>query len=176
MFASVFLALRIYCKFLARGRRGLWWDDWILVAAWVLLVLDAALATHMVVRYKYGVHIWDWPPVQKPSELDAFVMVAAVRATITITAIAWTKTAFAITLLRLTERWVKKVLWFIIVTVNVSLGLSAMIFWIQCTEPLAKSWTPSITVGKCWLNMKTIEHYNIFSGCKLLATATESIS
>ncbi len=30
-----FLALRIYCKFL-RGR-GLWWDDHVLVAAWVRL-------------------------------------------------------------------------------------------------------------------------------------------
>jgi len=167
-FASVFLALRIYCKFLARGRRGLWWDDWILIAAWALLVIDAALATHMVVRYKYGLHSWDWPTARNPAELDDFVMFAAVRATITITAIAWTKTAFAITLLRLTEGWVKRLLWFIVGTVNVSLAMSAMLFWIQCTEPLAKSWTPSIREGKCWLDFKTIEQYNIFSGCKCL--------
>ncbi len=30
-----FLALRIYCKFIRR--RGLWWDDYVLVAAWVRL-------------------------------------------------------------------------------------------------------------------------------------------
>jgi len=31
--SGLFLALRIYCKFLKH--RGLWWDDHILVAAWV---------------------------------------------------------------------------------------------------------------------------------------------
>jgi hypothetical protein len=31
--ATVFLCLRIYCKFLSR--RGLWWDDWILISSWV---------------------------------------------------------------------------------------------------------------------------------------------
>lgn len=168
VFASVFLTLRIYCKTLARGRRGLWWDDWILVAAWALLVIDAALATHMVIGYKYGRHVWDFPPIRNPAQLDAFVVLASARATITITAIAWTKTAFAITLLRLTEGWVKRSLWFIIVTVNVSLGLSALFFWIQCTEPLATSWTPSMprTEVSCWLHYETIGKYNIFSGGK----------
>lgn len=33
--AAAFLALRIYCKFLRR--RGLWWDDYMLIAAWVSL-------------------------------------------------------------------------------------------------------------------------------------------
>lgn len=31
--ASVFLALRLYCKHI--GRKKLWWDDWTLIAAWV---------------------------------------------------------------------------------------------------------------------------------------------
>lgn len=31
--SGLFLALRIYCKFLKK--RGLWWDDHVLVAAWV---------------------------------------------------------------------------------------------------------------------------------------------
>ena len=31
--ATLFLALRIYCRHI--GRRGLWWDDWTLIAAWV---------------------------------------------------------------------------------------------------------------------------------------------
>ena len=33
--ATIFLALRIYSKF--RKSRGLWWDDWILIASWVSL-------------------------------------------------------------------------------------------------------------------------------------------
>lgn len=31
--ASVFLGLRIYCKFV--GHRALYWDDWVLCGAWV---------------------------------------------------------------------------------------------------------------------------------------------
>lgn len=33
--AATFLGLRVYCKFLRR--RGLWWDDYILIASWVSL-------------------------------------------------------------------------------------------------------------------------------------------
>ena len=33
IFTSLFLVLRVYCKF--SRRRGLWWDDYILIAAWV---------------------------------------------------------------------------------------------------------------------------------------------
>ncbi len=31
--AGLFLALRVYCKFLRR--RGFWWDDYLLIAGWV---------------------------------------------------------------------------------------------------------------------------------------------
>jgi len=31
--ATAFLGLRVYCKF--NGHRGLWWDDWVLIASWV---------------------------------------------------------------------------------------------------------------------------------------------
>lgn len=31
--AAIWLAVRVYCKF-AR-RRGLWWDDYVLIASWV---------------------------------------------------------------------------------------------------------------------------------------------
>ncbi len=31
--AAIFLVLRVYCKFLRH--KGLWWDDYILIMAWV---------------------------------------------------------------------------------------------------------------------------------------------
>lgn len=31
--ATIFLGLRVYCK--TSSRKNLWWDDWILIAAWV---------------------------------------------------------------------------------------------------------------------------------------------
>lgn len=35
--SGIFLGLRIYCKFLKS--RGLWWDDYLLIASWVSLCL-----------------------------------------------------------------------------------------------------------------------------------------
>jgi len=31
--SAVFLALRLYCK--TSRAKGMWWDDWVLLAAWV---------------------------------------------------------------------------------------------------------------------------------------------
>jgi hypothetical protein len=31
--SAVFLGLRIYCKYIKN--RGLWWDDYVLIASWV---------------------------------------------------------------------------------------------------------------------------------------------
>ncbi|KAK4150047.1 hypothetical protein C8A00DRAFT_18365 [Chaetomidium leptoderma] len=153
---SLLLGLRVYSKMVSH--RSLWWDDWILIAACVALVTDAGLATHMVVYFTYGRHSWDF----QPPDIDAFVLVVAVRATFTVVAIAWTKTAFAMTLLRLTDRseWMKRLLWVVIITMNIAMGISALFFWIQC-RPLARSWTPSIP-GSCW-DSKINERYNIFS-------------
>jgi hypothetical protein len=180
--AALFLGLRVYCK-IAR-RRALWWDDWILIAAWVIfffflfflfvssekrsgltlirstqvtLAVDAALATVMVVDHTYGRHTWDF----RSPDLDQFVLIVAVRATFTVAAIAWTKTAFAITLLRLSEGWMKKALWFIIVTMNIALAITALSFWVWCI-PLEKSWKPSIQ-GSCKDPLPK-HHYDMFSG------------
>ncbi|KAK4444825.1 hypothetical protein QBC34DRAFT_498002 [Podospora aff. communis PSN243] len=153
--AAIFLGLRVYCKMIRH--RFLWWDDWILIAAWVTLAIDSALATVMVVDHTYGRHTWDF----RTPDLDQFVLIVAVRATFTVAAIAWTKTAFAITLLRLSDGWMKKVLWFIIVTMNIALAITAMTFWVQCT-PLEKSWKPSIP-GSCKDPTPKL-HYDIFSG------------
>lgn len=36
--AGLFLGLRIYCKVMRQ--KGLWWDDWIMIAAWVSRLVD----------------------------------------------------------------------------------------------------------------------------------------
>ena len=99
----------------------------------------------MVNYYTYGRHTWDF----RPPSFDDFILLITVRATFTVTAIVWTKTAFAITLLRISDGWMKKLVWFILITVNISMGMTAAMFWLGCT-PLPKSWTPSILEGSCW--------------------------
>jgi len=98
----------------------------------------------LVEEFKLGRHSWDLQ-ITDPIK---FTLVLSSRATVTITAIVWTKTAFAITLLRLTQGWARKTVWFIIVTVNIAMGFSAAIPWIQCI-PLNKGWDGSIP-GTCW--------------------------
>lgn len=110
----------------------------------------------MVLDYGFGKHSWDFHP---PS-LDRFVLIADVRTSFTVTAIVWTKTAFALTLLRLTEGWTKRFIYLVIVSMNIAMGLSALLLWVQC-KPLAKAWTPSME-GTCW-DPQVITDINIFS-------------
>lgn len=83
-----------------------------------------------------------------PQNPTALTLLLSSRATVTITATVWTKTAFAVTLLRLTEGATKKLLWFIIVSMNILMGVSALVPWIQCI-PLDKGWIRTLD-GACW--------------------------
>jgi len=70
----------------------------------------------------------------------------------------YSKTSFAITLLRISEGRTRILLWFIIISVNIALGGSALIPWIQC-RPVEKNWNV-IVPGKCW-NLKIFSYYGM---------------
>ena len=90
-------------------------------------------------KRSYDLNIYD--PVK-------FTLVLSSRATTTLSAVAWTKTAFAITLLRLTTDKTKAFVWFIIICLTTTMGFSAAVPWIQC-QPLAKGWDMGLP-GTCW--------------------------
>ncbi|KAG7286887.1 hypothetical protein NEMBOFW57_009205 [Staphylotrichum longicolle] len=119
--ASAFLGLRLYCKL--NIRRGLWWDDWILIAAWCTIVATDATTTVLVNDFNYGMHDWDLNIYNPPR----FMVIIYSRATLSITAAVWTKTAFALTLLRLTTGMTKAFVWFIIISMNIAMGFAAMV-------------------------------------------------
>jgi hypothetical protein len=75
-------------------------------------------------------------------------------------AAVWSKTSFAITLLRITQDWTKMAVWCIIISMNVAMGLTALFIWIQCT-PIQKSWDPFIE-GSCY-SIEFIIQFNTFS-------------
>ena len=80
----------------------------------------------------------------------------------TIIGIAIAKSSFAVTLLRLVqERWEKTLIWFILVTVNVTMWLSAIFIFTSCT-PLEKMWDNTVP-GTCW-DSQTLLNYHTFSG------------
>ncbi|KAK4154919.1 hypothetical protein C8A00DRAFT_13996 [Chaetomidium leptoderma] len=140
--AAAFLALRVYCKHITKRR--LWWDDWILIASRALIITSNALTTVLVNDFKLGKHNWDMDIYDRVR----FYLVISSRATVIITAIVWAKTAFAVTLLRLTTGKTKAFVWFILVSMNIAMGFSAMVLWIQC-QPLAKGWITDLP-GTFW--------------------------
>jgi hypothetical protein len=79
-----------------------------------------------------------------------------------ILAVSTSKTSFAVTLLRLAVRmWHKSLIWFIIITLNVIMGLCALFLFVQCS-PVRKAWLLQ-TPGICWDSRITIS-YSIFAG------------
>ncbi|KAK4244240.1 hypothetical protein C7999DRAFT_35391 [Corynascus novoguineensis] len=143
MLATIFLGLRIYCKRITHLR--LWWDDRILIAAWLIILATDGLTTVLVMDFKLGRHSWDL----NIYDLPKFIIIINSRATTTLTSMGWTKTAFGVTLLRLTTNWTRKFVWFIIISLNVTTAISAAIPWIQC-QPLNKAWLGDSIPGSCW--------------------------
>ncbi|KAF2280142.1 uncharacterized protein EI97DRAFT_429900, partial [Westerdykella ornata] len=140
--AVIFLGLRLYCKRITNRR--LLWDDWILMAALLTILVTDILTTILVIEFGLGRHSWDL----KIYDLSKFIILISSRATFTLISIGWSKTAFAVALLRLTTGLTRSSVWFIIISLNITTIISALVPWIQCA-PLAKTWDPAIP-GTCW--------------------------
>ncbi|OBR13188.1 Integral membrane protein [Colletotrichum higginsianum IMI 349063] len=156
--AGAFIGLRVYCKF-SRGR-GLWLDDHVLFASWCAMLALCAFIT-VDVSYDFGKHNWDITP----GNWSWLLLYANLAGSLSIIAAAWSKTSFALTLLRIAqespERWMKRLVWFIIVSINVALGLSVLFTWIQCW-PVEKTWRTASTPGTCWPK-SVVMGYNVFT-------------
>jgi len=156
--SAAFLALRLYCKF--SRHRGTWWDDYLLIGAWLCITAESSCLTYAT-TLGYGKYWYDWSPIYE--EVVTMVKLINAGGSLSLTAAIWSKTSFALTLLRLTEGRMKWVIWFIIISMNIAMGLSALFVWVQCT-PLPRIWDPTVP-GKCW-DPHVLPNYNIFSACK----------
>ncbi|KAK1991421.1 hypothetical protein LX36DRAFT_663317 [Colletotrichum falcatum] len=112
------------------------------------------------VSYDFGKHNWDvagdnWPWLLLYANLGGSVSIAAA---------AWSKTSFALTLLRITrespERRLRRLIWFVILSINVALGVNVLFTWVQC-RPIEKVWRTA-TPGTCWRKSVPV-NYNIFA-------------
>ena len=157
--SGVFLAVRLACKLWAKRR--LWWDDYVLALSWVLplsplsyrlshanitqfmLVGSIALVTVSVSK-GLGKHVYMVPVENMPS----LGVIGNLTGTFSILAATWSKTSFALTLLRLMQGKLRVLLWLIIITINVLMSLNAVFMWIRCT-PVEKTWNP-FAPGTCW--------------------------
>ena len=51
--AAAFLAVRLYCK--VSYKRGLWWDDWILIGTWVRFTYIPLCHCHLSVLRNFSI-------------------------------------------------------------------------------------------------------------------------
>src|SRR5688500_10473748 len=86
--SAIFLALRLYCR--AVIAKVLWWDDWLLVAAWVAIFAECIVVS-ITVTMGFGKHTWDIPIEDFAKILKVF----SVAGTLSICASVWSKTSFA---------------------------------------------------------------------------------
>ncbi|KAK1777395.1 hypothetical protein QBC45DRAFT_188501 [Copromyces sp. CBS 386.78] len=152
---TTFVGLRLYCK-IVRGR-SLWWDDHLLIVAWTLLFISTAVVTTTVLM-GYGLHSHD-VPVENWSYLG---ILGAVVGTISVLDVMFSKVSFAVTLLRLTDGWLKQLIWFIIISLTLGHISSSFLFWLRCDPPEA-TWNPHIKVKKCW-DSNSFLSYSIAGG------------
>ncbi|KAH7200488.1 hypothetical protein DER44DRAFT_672272 [Fusarium oxysporum] len=74
---------------------------------------------------------------------------------------AWSKTSFALTLIRLVDGWMSWFLWFLIIATNITMDLVIVFSFVKCT-PAKKVWHSNLP-GTCW-NPMVATYYNIFAG------------
>jgi hypothetical protein len=80
--------------------------------------------------------------------------------TFTVLTIVWSKTAFGVTLLRLTRGRLRWGLAAVVIAMNVAMGLQAVFVWVKC-QPVEKNWRPG-GKGRCW-ELEVSNGYAMFS-------------
>ncbi|KAH6623400.1 hypothetical protein F5144DRAFT_595577 [Chaetomium tenue] len=151
--STVFLGLRVYSKILRR--RQLWWDDYVLIASWTALVVSVTLQS-VGVAHGLGSHYGDLD-----EESVTAVAIYSISAGFgSILATCWSKTSFAISLLRISTGRTRVFVWFIIVSVNLVMGSVGVIQWVQCW-PVQKLWYYEMA-GSCF-PPEIVQNYNTFT-------------
>ncbi|SPO04716.1 uncharacterized protein DNG_07401 [Cephalotrichum gorgonifer] len=125
-FATLFAWLRAFAK-LTTGV-PFWWDDHFLNASWLCLLVSTALLARSV-DFGTGLHFEDM--VLENIPIVAEYSFAAGFATIL--GQAWSKTSFGLTILRISDGWMRWLVLFIIISMNLVLTTNAILLYAQCT-------------------------------------------
>lgn len=121
-------------------------------------IFAECIVVSVTVSLGFGKHSWDIPFEDFPNIFKIF----SVAGTLSICASAWSKTSFALTILRLTDGRLRKLIWALIISMNVFMGVTALLNYIHCW-PMEKLWDFTGTVpGTCW-PIEVVINYDIFS-------------
>jgi len=123
-------------------------------------MIAGVMTSIMVVQFDYGKHIYDIPP----TALVGLLHLANISGTIAVLAAAWSKTSFALTMLRVTKGWTHALVWWIIVSMNVFMHLTIVFLWIPCSLPGGPAPDFPQPAGGICLPPRTILAYSMFSG------------
>ncbi|KAK3951081.1 hypothetical protein QBC32DRAFT_315214 [Pseudoneurospora amorphoporcata] len=125
--SALFFGLRIYSKLLRKT--SLWWDDHVLVVAWLCLILDAIVNT-INIRLGFGKHVCN---IQK-DHLQHIYTLTRLSTTAMMLGAVWSKTSFGLTVLRLTRNRpkVRTLVQIIIATMNSFIIFNVIAVWVQC--------------------------------------------
>ncbi|KAI1106219.1 hypothetical protein F4804DRAFT_348976 [Jackrogersella minutella] len=149
--ACAFLSLRLYCKF--KRHVLLQYDDYLLIVSWIVQVVCSVLVT-LNVAVGFGKHTDNVIREYGPETLVLITLRETIVGFLMTLAIAWSKTSFAVTLLRIMQGKMKVLLWLIIITMNIFMTVGALSLFLQCS-PVAKSWNEDIP-GTCWHDFNMI--------------------
>ncbi|KAI3397154.1 hypothetical protein diail_11217, partial [Diaporthe ilicicola] len=139
--AGTVVGLRIYNKY--RRRLQLWWDDYIVIVSWTLL-LTFTIVTVFENRNGVGRHLANL----SPGEIRELALLSLIASTAAITVTALSRIGFAVSLLRVAEGWPRRLTWAVIFASNIVSGLAGLFLWVQCT-PIRKNWD-HLNFGYCW--------------------------
>ncbi|EFQ28938.1 uncharacterized protein GLRG_04082 [Colletotrichum graminicola M1.001] len=151
--SALFLGLRIYCK-LIYSYTKIRFEDILLFASWVILVADASL-TEFLIKSRFGRPGF---PINAHN-ISILAIVGLASLTCSFVGQVWSKTAFAISILRMCDGWKKAFVWFAIISMNILFAFSASSFWIGCV-PLKKRWD-LFSDGTCY-DLKWVVSFGIF--------------
>lgn len=127
--SGAFLFVRLWCRF---RFSKLWWDDFVLTAAWVILLVAAALLS-CTISAGYATD----------DQQRAFYRFQNASTSMTTIATSWAKVAFAFTLIRISpSRVLTYFLFAVIVTANLILVLGMLSIWIPACEDPRKMYRP----------------------------------
>jgi len=62
---------------------------------------------------------------------------------------AWSKTSFALTLIRITEGSLRTAIWVVIASINMALVANAVLPFLRCS-PVERNWDILVFEGECW--------------------------
>ncbi|CZR66573.1 related to integral membrane protein pth11 [Phialocephala subalpina] len=126
--STLFLGARVWCKYMRRT--GLWYDDYTLIASWLMLLFTDIVIS---VEYALGYDTGNWD--------DRMHILINISSCGTLIGQAWSKTALGITLLRMSNKKQAAILWFCIITMNSYMIVKVFFQWAKyCGKDDYQSW------------------------------------